>query len=422
MPKVTAMPPAFDVTPQVTDGADAARRATNDALATALQASRADTLRTLADFEAALPQLQVPLHDSLNPPLWELGHIGWFQDHWTTRNPQRWQGTRADPFVQRLASARANANALYDSSSVPHATRWALPLPSAQATRADLLQQLQNCLAWLADTPPDDASLYFHRLVLFHEDMHHEAALHAAQSLGLKITNPRWQAQALASVNQQLTFDETVLQIGHPAIGFAFDNELPAHTVHTAHLPATQIDSQVLRWAEYLPFVEDGGYQQPQWWTDAGRDWLVSDGPQSPRYTRREDRDAWVWQHQVYGRWQPLDLHLPACHLTAFEAEAWCRWAGRRLPTETEWERAAVQRPRDFTWGQVWEWTASDFGPYPGFVAHPYRDYSAPWFGQRRVLRGGSFMTQPRIRHPHYRNFFMPQRNDVPAGFRTCSV
>jgi iron(II)-dependent oxidoreductase len=112
---------------------------------------------------------------------------------------------------------------------------------------------------------------------------------------------------------------------------------------------------------------------------------------------------------------------LPACHLTSHEAEAWCRWARRRLPTEAEWERAAVERPGDFAWGTVWEWTSSTFLSYPGFSPHPYRDYSAPWFGSRCVLRGASHMTQPRMQHPRYRNFFMPQRNDVPAGFRTCS-
>ena len=107
-------------------------------------------------------------------------------------------------------------------------------------------------------------------------------------------------------------------------------------------------------------------------------------------------------------------------HLTAYEAEAWCRWAGRRLPTEAEWECAALSAP-GFSWGQAWEWTASQFQPYPGFTPHPYREYSEPWFGSRRVLRGACVATAPTLAHPRYRNFFEPQRNDVFAGFRSCA-
>ena len=138
----------------------------------------------------------------------------------------------------------------------------------------------------------------------------------------------------------------------------------------------------------------------------------------APRYLRRSGK---AWQQWRHGRWTDLDPALPACHLTQHEALAWCAWAGRRLPTEAEWEAAALQRPEAFRWGDVWEWTASAFAPYPGFTPHPYRDYSAPWFDGRPVLRGASFATQPRLRWPRYRNYFPPERNDIFAGLRSCA-
>ncbi len=394
--------------------ANAARHAGAAALAAALQASRGDTLATFAVCERLLERLTVPQRETLNPPLWELGHVGWFQEFWIARNPLRFAGSAADPRAPRSAGVRARSDALYDSSNVPHATRWSLALPDAAATRRDLASQLEGTLAWLREAGDDDASLYFFRLALFHEDMHHEAALYMAQSLGLAIDDPRWQAPALHGSGRQLSFDAGRWPLGSVGPGFVFDNERAAHEVE---LPATGIDCRVLRWADYLPFVEAGGYGEPAWWSDAGAAWIRSGPPVAPRYLRREDA---TWQQWRHGEWRLLDMSHPACHLTAHEAEAWCRWAGRRLPTEAEWERAAIEAPGDFQWGHVWEWTASPFGPYPGFEPHPYHDYSAPWFGSRRVLRGASFMTQPRMRHPRYRNFFEAGRNDVPAGFRSC--
>jgi ergothioneine biosynthesis protein EgtB len=406
----------------------AARQGDARWLARALVASRADTLATFGLYERGLDGLRVPARATLNPPLWELGHIGWFQEYWLARNPQRSAGAAADPDVARSSALRPQADALYNSSLVPHATRWSLPLPDVAGTRADLARQLDRSLTLLQDAGGDDDALYFFRLALLHEDMHHEAALYMAQSLGLMITDPRWQASPLDTLDildtrdtvdghcTRLEWDAGKWSLGSTAEGFAFDNELGQHQVE---MPATSIDARVLRWADYLPFVAAGGYQQESWWSEAGRAWLVAGKQVAPLYLRRAGAD---WQHWRHGRWQALDQSLAACHLTAHEAQAWCRWAGRRLPTEAEWERAAVERPDDFAWGQVWEWTASTFVPFPGFVAHSYRDYSAPWFGTRPVLRGASYLTQPRLRHVRYRNFFMADRNDVPAGFRTCEV
>ncbi|MDO9074498.1 MAG: selenoneine synthase SenA [Rubrivivax sp.] len=407
-------------TPAVGAPARLARQGDAAALAQALQDSGRDTLATFAAYEAALPGLVVPQRDELNPPLWELGHIGWFHSWWLGRFPAHAQGVDADPDAPRLASSRADADHLYNSSLVPHHTRWQLPLPDAAATRADLQQQLDETLALLARLPPastDDRSLYFFRLALLHEDMHHEAALYMAQALGIAIEDGRWQPAALPPPPPALPLAAGHWPLGSAAdAGFAFDNELCAHGVE---LPATILDAQAVRWAEFLPFVEVGGYADERWWTRGGRVWLAASGARAPRYLQREGA---TWLQNRQGRWQPLRPEEAACHLTQHEALAWCRWAGRRLPTEAEWERAALTAGPAFRWGDVWEWTASPFAPYPGFRAHPYRDYSAPWFDGRPVLRGASFMTQPRLRHPRYRNYFPPARNDVPAGFRSCAM
>jgi ergothioneine biosynthesis protein EgtB len=400
---------------------DAARAREADAqwLAAALRSSRDDTLATFSLLERSLEQLTVPRQEALNPPLWELGHIGWFQEFWIERNPHRFAGLAADPEVRRQPGVRPKADALYDSSKVPHDIRWSLTLPDSAATRVDLAEQLEGTLAWLREADGSDAALYFFRLALFHEDMHHEAALYMAKSLGVALLDARWQSSPLADACRPLSFEAGAWTLGSSGAAFAFDNELAGHAVL---MPETCIDSQVTRWADFLAFVEAGGYSQPRWWSEAGAAWLATERPQAPRYLRRDVGHLRPWRQWRHGSWQPLDLSHPACHLTLHESQAWCCWAGRRLPTEAEWERAAIQRPDDFEWGQVWEWTASPFGPYQGFRPHPYRDYSAPWFGSRRVLRGGSFMTQPRMRHPRYRNFFMVHRNDVPAGFRSCSL
>ncbi len=398
-----------------------ARAGSREALALALSASRADTLATFAAYQQALPDLAVPLRPEFNLPLWELGHIGWFQERWIARNPERARGERADPEARRHAPRRACADALYDSSQVPHETRWQLPLPDADATRADLAAQLEDTLALLQQAAADDAGLYFFRLALLHEDMHHEAALYMARGLGLAIEDPRWRARPLPPPRPEtraaLSFAACDWRLGSPAgTGFAFDNELPGCT---APLQPFSIDRQAVRWAEFLPFVQAGGYEDPRWWTEAGARWRAAQPTALPRYLRRE-RAGWVqWRN---GIWGVLDEHEAASHLSLHEAEAWCRWAGRRLPTEAEWEYAACTSPAAFRWGDVWEWTGSPFAPFPGFEPHPYREYSAPWFDGRPVLRGASHCTQPRMRHPRYRNFFPAARNDVAAGFRSCAA
>jgi ergothioneine biosynthesis protein EgtB len=393
-----------------------ARCGSRVALGAALRASRADTLATFACYEQALPRLQVPMRAELNPPLWELGHVGWFQDYWIARNPQRSRGAAADPDIARLEPSRPGADALYDSSRVAHGHRWALALPCAQDTRGDLERQLEATLSLLQASGDSDDDLYFFRLALLHEDMHHEAALYMARSLGIAIDDPRWQPQVLPDPPARLRLGPRRWRLGvGNADGFVFDNEREGLEVD---VHAFEIDAQVVRWSEYLPFVEAGGYAQPRWWSDEGDRWRLAQGAARPFRVRRTSSG---WEQAIADEWRALDLRAAACHLTRHEAEAWCRWAGRRLPSEAEWERAALEDGERFRWGDVWEWTSSPFAPFPGFQPHPYRDYSAPWFDGRPVLKGACCFTQPRMRHPKYRNFFPATRNDVLAGFRSCA-
>ena len=406
--------------------ADAHRRAGPQALSAALVAGRSALLELLAAYRAALgDELRVAFSSELNLPLWELGHIGWFEEYWIGRNSHRMQGLRADHSAMdasRSASCLADADTLYDSSNVAHATRWQLALPDVSETLDYLTNVREGTLAHLRMIEADhntanDQNLYFFRLALFHEAMHREAWIYMAQTLGIDLGqafHPREPHRQSARV-AGLSIDGGIWKLGSPHEGFAFDNELNAHEVAIASF---RIDRAPVTWQRYLPFIDAGGYADKRWWSAEAWAWLQQQAHALPRYLRRQGT---VWQRQCFGVWQDLDIAQPAMNLTYYEAQAWCQWAGRRLPTEAEWEMAACIEAA-FNWGEVWEWTASPFAPYPGFAPHPYRDYSAPWFDGRPVLRGASFATDPAMRHPRYRNFFTPERNDIFAGFRSCAL
>jgi ergothioneine biosynthesis protein EgtB len=223
-------------------------------------------------------------------------------------------------------------------------------------------------------------------------------------------------------------------------------------------LDAFSISRAPVGQGEFAAFVDDGGYERREWWSDEGWRWREAERALAPRYWRRE---AGQWTVRRFDRWEDIDASAPMMHVTRHEALAYCRWAGRRLPTESEWEFAArnAGSPDRFPWGDappregaatldlshwgpsarlpdpapsrsglrllmggVWEWTASDFAPYPGFAADPYTDYSQPWFHSHGVLRGGCFATRARLVHNRFRNFYLPERADIFAGFRTCAV
>ena len=342
--------------------------------------SRARALRVTGDLAGA--QLLGPKLAIVNPPLWEIGHVSWFQEYWCLR--LRADGTRADSILP-------GADTLYDSSAVAHDTRWDLPLPDIRATRAYGAAVLDKVRERLAREPESESLQYFVRLVTFHEDMHAEAFHYTRQTLGY--AEPEIEIGSGKSPEGDLEIKGGKHSLGaKPTDGFVFDNEKWAHEVEIAPF---RIARSPVSNAQYLAFVEAGG-AAPRYWKKEGGAWLV----------RRFDR------------WLPLVPDEPVRHVNWDEAQAWCTWAGRRLPSEAEWEYASPQ----FAHGQVWEWTASPFAAYPGFVVDPYKEYSEPWFGTHKVLRGGSFATPARLLRRTFRNFYMPDRGDVFCGFRSCAL
>ena len=372
------------------------RTANAETLAQALSDTRQRTLGLIQAWQAALPDLAVPPRPGMNPPLWEWGHIAWFQEWWTVRNRQRGEGTRSASLGDGFGpSLMPRADALYNSSEVAHGSRWSLPLPDLQHTQRYLAEVLAHSLAHLRAAPEStDEALYFWRLVLQHEAMHNDAAVDMAQDLGLTLPEALYVGRTQADIDpvsiSVLHIPGQVWTLGHSGSGFAFDNECQAHPVTLA---AFEIDASAVTWSQYLPFLRA---------TDRAL----------PPHVRGTQGD---WQVRRLGQWRAMDLNVNAA-----DAQAWCDWAGRRLPNEAEWACAA--HSPDFSWGQVWEWTASDFSPYPGFVAHPYRDYSEPWWHCHRVLRGACAATSAHVVDVRYRNFFVPERRDIFAGFRSVKL
>lgn len=359
----------------------------------------------------------------VNPPLWELAHIAWFQEYWCLRFRNG-----ANP----SASLIENADPLYNSAIAAHDTRWDLPLLPWPQMLGYQDAVLERVLERIARGSLDEELRYFLLLSIFHEDMHGEALFYTRQTLGYSRPPLELGAELrpIALARGDVTYAGGKLLLGASrGSGFAFDNECSAHEVIVA--PFTLAAVPVTN-AEYATFVEEDGYARDELWSDSGRGWRESGKVQGPLYWRKQDGQWWI---REFDEWISLSQreHRPVIFVNAHEAQAYCRWAGRRLPREVEWEFAAKVGGESSNGtathadhangkGQVWEWTADAFEPYPGFVPGPYAEYSAPWFGNHRVLRGGCYVTRRRLLRATYRNFYTPDRRDVLAGFCTCAL
>ena len=418
------MPSLFSAPPAAIDSPDM-RRAGRDLLSLALMDARNHTLHLLDQFESAKaagrdarPEAPLPGPE----PLWLAGHVGWMAEAWLGRNTQRAMGSACPPQPVRLGSIEPHADRWWNPEQMPPTGKSSpADVPGLATTKSYLLETLESTLELLEKTPEKDEALYFYRLALFHEDLRGEQLITLAQARGLPLAvAPPGPAQ----VREPLLLPATTWRLGSEPGGFVFDNEKWAHPVA---LPECEIDAQPVTWAQYVEFVDDGGYDRAELWHSEGWAWLEAqagrDGRRAPRYVEHIGVASGAVMQTRFGTALRMASHQPAMHMSWWEADAWCRWAGRRLPTEAEWEMAAMTAARrGFRWGEVHEWTASAFRPWDGFSADPWVGYSVPWFGRARVLRGASFATRARMKYPRFRGFALPGDDVRFVGFRSCAA
>jgi iron(II)-dependent oxidoreductase len=395
-------------------------------------------------------------HDPLmSPVLWDLGHIAHFEELWLTRNLDG-----PIEFVEMPG--------MFNPFEHPRSKRGALPLPGLAECRAIMDEVRGRVLARLATTDfdPNHPLLrdgYVYQMVLQHEYQHNETIL---QTLQLKLGRPyspvvRYDLPSTIVEprggvrGEMVTFPGGAVEIGTDDRIAAYDNERPRHSVEVAPF---RIDVNPVTNGDFLIFIAAGGYATPQYWSEAGWHWLTDAGVNAPKYWELIDGE---WTTRSMDRITPVDPRHPVCHVCYHEAEAFARFVGKRLPTEIEWEVAASWDPaagkRVYPWGNqpadrrianldqlafgtapigsyprnvsplgcygmigdVWEWTSSDFGPWPGFESFPYKEYSEVFFGpEYKVLKGGSWATRPGAIRNTFRNWDYPIRRQIFSGFR----
>lgn len=423
------------------------------AIADALLEARERTLLLVAPLTDDELRAQ---HDPLmSPILWDLGHIAHFEELWLTRNLDG-----PIEFVEMPG--------MYNPFEHPRSTRGALPLPGLAGIRAVLDEIRGRVFSRLATVDPDsDHPLlhdgYVYRMVLQHEYQHNETILQTLQLKQGRPYTPSVRRELPGAVyrpdgaaGDMVRFPGGMVSIGTDDRSAAYDNERPRHVVEVAPF---RMDVHPVTNGEFLAFMAAGGYDASELWSEAGWRWRTESGVSAPKYWALREG---VWFTRSMDREEPVDPSHPVCHVCWYEAEAYARFAGKRLPTEIEWEVAASWDPatgesRTYPWGEepptpslanldqlgfgtapvgayplnvtplgcsgmigdVWEWTASDFLPWPGFTSFPYREYSEVFFGgEYKVLRGGSWATRPGAIRNTFRNWDYPIRRQIFSGFR----
>ena len=430
---------------------DTRKAVSKDGLARRLQEARERTrwlLRTVSDEDLARQ------HDEIMSPLiWDYGHIGNYEELWLLEQA-----------FGRGLSDRGLYD-MYDASLTPRSERPSLNLLDRRdagrylaAVREAVLDALEN-----ADLDGNDPLLkdgFVYHMVLQHEYQHNETMLQTLQLIQGSGYRPEIRADLPPGNPPE---EEMVYVPGGPFVmgtddrAWALDNERGAHELET---PGFYLDTTPVTNRAYLQFVEDGGYDREELWSPEGWVWREKEDIHAPGYWYQPGPHSW-WT-QCFGFDEPVNAEAPVVHVSWFEADAYARWAGKRLPTEAEWEKAASWDPstgtkRLYPWGDdppdgaranldqlafrptevgaypagasaygslgmigdVWEWTASEFSAYPGFESFPYREYSEIFFDcGYKVLRGGSWATRPGVIRNTFRNWDFPIRRQLFVGFR----
>jgi iron(II)-dependent oxidoreductase len=422
-------------------------------VAALLEEARARTLLLISPLSET--ELRTQHNRLMGPLLWDLGHIAHFEELWLLRNLEGPVEFGEMP-------------GMFNPFENPRAVRGGLDMPTLPQTLSVMAETRGRVLERIPalDLQGDDPLLrdgYVFRMVAQHEYQHGETMLQALQlkeedfyraPRGWDVPEPRWTAGA-----EMVRFPGGEVEIGTADRTAAYDNERPRHRVE---LRPFRIDAAPVTNGAYLEFMEAGGYDERGLWTEAGWAWREETGARSPQFWEEVDGE---WMSRSMDRVAPVDPRRPVCHVCCHEAEAFARWAGKRLPTEQEWEAAATWDPatgtaRAYPWGDeaptrehanldqlafetapvgayprnvspigcygmigdVWEWTASDFGGYPGYETFPYPEYSEVFFGpEYRVLRGGSWATRPGAARSTFRNWDYPIRRQIFAGFRCAA-